>query len=210
MAGLTLCPPFRPASAANLRFCEKLRFSFGTLSPPFRAIARCFSRSMEAKPRVEVGDFLGISIGSVIVSSLELRHCRKSEMFGRDKGFKWPNLRWTAPGFQVIKGIIHAPCAKPALRPESRDALLTAISKARGWINDIRLGRIPARAGVARAFLECGARGAGAVVGYGRGVPAERGGFALWRRINPDKTGCTSQFLSVRHYSRDGCLHAWL
>jgi hypothetical protein len=150
---------------------------------------------MEAKPRVEVGDFLGISIGSVIVSSLELRHCRKSEMFGRDKGFK---------------GIIHAPCAKLALRPESRDALLTAISKARGWINDIRLGRIPARAGVARAFLECGARGAGAVVGYGRGVPAERDGFALWRRINPDKTGCTSQFLSVRHYSRDGCLHAWL
>jgi hypothetical protein len=93
---------------------------------------------------------LGISIGIVIVSSLELRHSRKDKMFGRDKGFKCPNLRWTAPGFRAIKGIIHAPCAKPALRPESRDALLTAIAKARGWINDIRLGRIPARAGVAR------------------------------------------------------------
>ena len=130
MAGLTLCPPFRPASAANLRFCEKLRFSFGTLSPPFRAIARCFSRSMEAKPRVEFEEFLGVSIASAILSSLELRHSPKDEMFGRDKGFKCPNLRWTVPGFQVIKGIIHAPCAKPALRPESRTALLTAIAKA--------------------------------------------------------------------------------
>jgi len=121
---------------------------------------------------------LGISIGIVIVSSLELRHSRKDEMFGRDKGFKCPNLPWTAPGFQVIKGIIHAPCAKPALRPESRDALLTTIAKARGWINDIRLGRIPARAGVAR-FWSAERRGAGAVVGYGRSVPAERDGFAL-------------------------------
>ena len=28
------------------------------------------------------------------------------------------------------------------MKPESRDALLTAISKARGWIDDIWLGRI--------------------------------------------------------------------
>src|SRR2546430_776012 len=51
-------------------------------------------------------------------------------------------LAWTAPSFQGVKGIIHAPCAKPAMKPETHDALLTAIAKARGWINDIRLGRI--------------------------------------------------------------------
>ena len=28
------------------------------------------------------------------------------------------------------------------MRPENRDALLTAIAKARGWVDDIRLGRI--------------------------------------------------------------------
>ena len=50
-------------------------------------------------------------------------------------------LPWTAPSFAAVKGIVHAPCAKPAMRPESRDALLTAIAKARGWIDDIRLGR---------------------------------------------------------------------
>ena len=51
-------------------------------------------------------------------------------------------LPWTAPSFAAVKGIVHAPCAKPAMRPESRDALLTAIAKARGWVDDIRLGRI--------------------------------------------------------------------
>src|SRR5690606_13162470 len=33
-------PPLRPACAARLRSCEKLRFSLGTLAPPLRAISR--------------------------------------------------------------------------------------------------------------------------------------------------------------------------
>jgi site-specific DNA recombinase len=48
-------------------------------------------------------------------------------------------LPWTAPSFAAVKGIIHQPGAKPTMKPESRDALLTAIAKARGWIDDIRL-----------------------------------------------------------------------
>gem|GEM_PF-4274266 len=40
-------------------------------------------------------------------------------------------LARTAPSFVALKGIVHAPCAKPATRSESRDALLTAIVKAR-------------------------------------------------------------------------------
>ena len=58
-------------------------------------------------------------------------------------------LPWTAPSFAAVKGIVHAPCAKPAMRPESRDALLIAIAKARGWIDDIRLGRIGSFAEIA-------------------------------------------------------------
>jgi hypothetical protein len=38
-------------------------------------------------------------------------------------------LPWTAPSFQAVKGIIHAPCAKPAMKPETRDALLTRSRK---------------------------------------------------------------------------------
>ncbi len=50
-------------------------------------------------------------------------------------------LPWTAASFAAVKGIIHAPSAKPAMKAESRDALLTAIAKARVLIDDIRRGR---------------------------------------------------------------------
>ena len=36
------------------------------------------------------------------------------------------------------------------MRPESRDALLTAIAKARGWIDELRLGRIGSVAEIAK------------------------------------------------------------
>jgi DNA invertase Pin-like site-specific DNA recombinase len=59
-------------------------------------------------------------------------------------------LAWMAPGFAAVKGIVHTPSAQPAMKPESRDALLTAIAKARGWMDDIRLGRIASLAEIAR------------------------------------------------------------
>ncbi len=43
-------------------------------------------------------------------------------------------LPWTAPSFAAVKGIVHAPYTEPAMKTESRDALLAAITKARGWI----------------------------------------------------------------------------
>jgi site-specific DNA recombinase len=64
-------------------------------------------------------------------------------------------LAWTAPNFSAVKGTIDAPSAKPAMRPDSRDALLAAIAKARRWIDDIRLGRVATFAEVA----ELGAQG---------------------------------------------------
>src|SRR5271166_3067633 len=51
-------------------------------------------------------------------------------------------LPWAAPSFAAVKGIVHAPSAKCTLKPESRDALLTAIAKVRSWIEDIRLGQL--------------------------------------------------------------------
>jgi len=58
-------------------------------------------------------------------------------------------LPWTAPSFKALKGILHEPAAKLTMKPESRDALLTAIAKARGWIDDIRLGRLASLAEIA-------------------------------------------------------------
>jgi DNA invertase Pin-like site-specific DNA recombinase len=63
-------------------------------------------------------------------------------------------LAWTASSFAAVKGIVHAPAAKPAMKAESRDALLTAIAKARRWIDDIRLGRIVSFAEIAEREVQ--------------------------------------------------------
>jgi site-specific DNA recombinase len=59
-------------------------------------------------------------------------------------------LAWEATSFSAVKGIVLVPSAKPELKPGSRDALLTAIIKARGWIDDIRLGRTDSFAEIAK------------------------------------------------------------
>jgi hypothetical protein len=48
-----------------------------------------------------------------------------------------------------VPDIVHAPCAKPAMRPESRDALLTTIATDQGWIEDVRFGRTASFAEIA-------------------------------------------------------------
>jgi site-specific DNA recombinase len=63
-------------------------------------------------------------------------------------------LTWTAPSFAAVKGILHTPSAKPPMKAESRDALLTAIAKARRWIDDIRLGRIVSFAEIAEREVQ--------------------------------------------------------
>ena len=55
----------------------------------------------------------------------------------------------------AVKGVIHAPSAKPAMKVESRDALLTAIATARDWIDDIRLGRIASFVEIAPSGRGC-------------------------------------------------------
>jgi site-specific DNA recombinase len=55
----------------------------------------------------------------------------------------------TAPSFAAVKGTLHEPSEKPTMKPESRDALLTATAKARKWIDDIRLGRFASFAEIA-------------------------------------------------------------
>jgi site-specific DNA recombinase len=53
----------------------------------------------------------------------------------------WTSRSAISANFAAVKGIIHEPTEKPAMSPERRDALIAAIAKARGWIDDIRLSR---------------------------------------------------------------------
>jgi hypothetical protein len=45
--------------------------------------------------------------------------------------------------------IVHEPAAKPAVNPQTRDTVLGAISEARGWIEDLRVGRAASLAAIA-------------------------------------------------------------
>ena len=47
------------------------------------------------------------------------------------------NLPWTAPTFVAHKGIQYDPSSSSAMKPDARDAMLTAIGKARHWIDDL-------------------------------------------------------------------------
>jgi DNA invertase Pin-like site-specific DNA recombinase len=60
------------------------------------------------------------------------------------------NVPWAAESFRAVKGILHAPTTRQTLKPETRDALLTAIAKARGWIDDLTEGRVASFAEIAR------------------------------------------------------------
>jgi site-specific DNA recombinase len=56
---------------------------------------------------------------------------------------------WAAEDFGAVKGILHAPAARQSIKPETRDALLSAIAKARGWIDDLTHGRLTSLAEIA-------------------------------------------------------------
>jgi hypothetical protein len=50
----------------------------------------------------------------------------------------------------VAKGIIHSPSSMQAAGAEQRDALLTAIARARAWISDLVEGRVALFAEIAK------------------------------------------------------------
>lgn len=60
-------------------------------------------------------------------------------------------LPWTAPSASAAKGILHAPSApnRQTIAPETRDALLSAIAKARVWIEDLVASRASSFAQIA-------------------------------------------------------------
>jgi hypothetical protein len=62
------------------------------------------------------------------------------------------SLLWSAPAFLSVKGVLHQPDVKPTLKPETRDAILLAIAKARCWIDDLASGRVRYFAGIAQCL----------------------------------------------------------
>ena len=57
-------------------------------------------------------------------------------------------LPWAAPT-TTEKGVFSSPASKPAMSEANRDALLTAIAKARRWVNELVEGRVASFAEIA-------------------------------------------------------------
>jgi DNA invertase Pin-like site-specific DNA recombinase len=57
---------------------------------------------------------------------------------------------WTANASPAAKGAVHSPSHKSPMSEENREELLTAIAKARGWIEDLAEGRVASFAEIAR------------------------------------------------------------
>jgi site-specific DNA recombinase len=60
------------------------------------------------------------------------------------------SVPWSAPAFVSVKGVLHRPSGKATLKPETRDAILLAIVKARSWIGDLASGRVRSFAEIAQ------------------------------------------------------------
>ena len=59
-------------------------------------------------------------------------------------------IPWTSRVSATVKGIIHVPAHNTPMKPSRREALLTAIAKARKWVDDLAHGRATSLAAVAR------------------------------------------------------------
>lgn len=57
---------------------------------------------------------------------------------------------WSAPTFVLVKGVLHQPGGEAILKPETRDAILLAIVKARSWIDDLASGHVQSFAEIAQ------------------------------------------------------------
>ena len=57
---------------------------------------------------------------------------------------------WKPTGMEAVKGLLHTPASKTLMTTMERDALLTAIAKARAWIEDLTEGRVISFADIAK------------------------------------------------------------
>lgn len=82
---------------------------------------------------------------TILESELKIELLDKS--IGKNGAFLIP---WEKPSSVSPKGLVHAPTSARCLSQESRQSLLTAISRARNWMNDLVSGSVTNIDGIAR------------------------------------------------------------
>jgi DNA invertase Pin-like site-specific DNA recombinase len=91
------------------------------------------------------------------IKLLETEHTSTNTIPGTRKTKESPSadsntisIPWTGKAFTAVKGVVHAPdMTGPTLSPDTRDALLNAIAKARQWGDEMTAGRVKSFADIA-------------------------------------------------------------
>ncbi len=80
------------------------------------------------------------------------QHNKRKNAKRRAKDHQPPmlTLAWARIAISKIKGFVNSPQSRPAMSQENSEMLLTAIAKARAWIDDIIEGRIASFAEIAQ------------------------------------------------------------
>jgi hypothetical protein len=74
--------------------------------------------------------------------TLELHAAANNDRRADEISARTITLPWSGPALAEIKGILHSASSHPTMSMDARDLLLTAIAKARSWIDDLVEGRV--------------------------------------------------------------------
>jgi site-specific DNA recombinase len=118
-------------------------------------------------PKDDVDDELGarevvealterIVIKPKTIEILLIERARISESVEGEKGGgKIITIDWAAPSLVALKGELHTPSDRSSLKPEARDAILSSIVKARGWIKELSEGQLTSFQDIAEREGKC-------------------------------------------------------
>jgi site-specific DNA recombinase len=98
-------------------------------------------------------DLVAHSVGRVILKpqAIEIRFATPAQAEGPgEQTAVVVAVPWKPTGMAAVKGLLHTPASKTLMTAVERDALLTAIAKARAWIEDLTEGRVTCFADIAK------------------------------------------------------------
>jgi site-specific DNA recombinase len=98
-------------------------------------------------------DLVARSVERVILKlqAIEIRFATPEQAGGADEQTAVVvAVPWKPTGMAAVKGLLHTPASKTLMTAVERDSLLTAIARARAWIEDLTEGRVNSLADIAK------------------------------------------------------------
>ena len=100
-----------------------------------------FGKHVEASDREVIEALLDLVVITSNKLSITLRWPDSFGAAEKSEATETISTVWSPPNFSADKGVAHAPEAKATMSAETRDALLSAVAKARKWAFDLSGGR---------------------------------------------------------------------